>query len=69
MPPYRRKVMTFKSVPNHKAEVKLVQMDWIQADRSEFSCRYNPAHPTADENGYARDAMPGEGALSIAPAR
>ncbi|KAF0136086.1 MAG: hypothetical protein FD153_1978, partial [Rhodospirillaceae bacterium] len=46
MPPYRRKVMTFKSVPNHKAEVKLVQMDWIQADRSEFSCRYNPAHPT-----------------------
>ena len=50
--PYQRKLITFKNVFDREAGVKLVRTDRIMPDRSEFSRRFDPAHPAADENGY-----------------
>ncbi|KAF0114188.1 MAG: flagellar basal-body rod protein FlgC [Rhodospirillaceae bacterium] len=50
--PYRRKVVTFKSVLNQETGVNLVQVDRVEFDRSEFTRRHDPAHPSADANGY-----------------
>ena len=50
--PYRRKVVTFRNQLDQAIGVNTVRVDRIQADRSDFSQRYDPSHPAADANGY-----------------
>jgi len=50
--PYRRQVITFKNHLDRETGAKLVGVDKIQPDRSEFSKRYDPNHPAADADGY-----------------
>ena len=50
--PYQRKVVTFRNVLDREAGVDIVKADRIRPDKSEFSRRFDPNHPAADENGY-----------------
>jgi len=50
--PYRRKVVTFKSVFDREMKANLVRIDKVTNDSSEFSSVYDPVHPAAGPNGY-----------------
>lgn len=50
--PYRRKVITFKNVLDRTFGVRKVEINKITVDRSDFKQKYDPAHPSADADGY-----------------
>lgn len=51
--PYRRKTITFKNKLNRQTGVTQVVVDKIGEDNStDFSARYDPAHPAANEEGF-----------------
>ncbi|MCW8915290.1 MAG: flagellar basal body rod protein FlgC [Magnetovibrio sp.] len=52
--PYRRKVVTFRNELDRSLGVDTVKVDRIQADRSDFQRRYDPAHPAAGPDGYVQ---------------
>jgi len=50
--PYRRKTVTFKSLMDREQNVDLVKIKKVGFDRSDFTKKYDPGHPGADEDGY-----------------
>lgn len=52
--PYRRRIPTFKAVMDNEAGGKIVQIGRLAYDMSDFTSRYEPGHPAADEKGYVR---------------
>ncbi len=50
--PYRRQVITFQNVLNRETGLDMVEVDEIRPDLSDFGRRFDPSHPSADENGY-----------------
>ncbi|KJS34742.1 MAG: flagellar basal-body rod protein FlgC [Rhodospirillaceae bacterium BRH_c57] len=50
--PYRRKLVTFKSVLDRDIEADVVRVRRTVRDMSDFDRDYNPSHPSADANGY-----------------
>ena len=50
--PYRRKVVTFKNALDRELQARTVRVDKIIQDKTEFSKKYDPAHPAADKDGY-----------------
>lgn len=52
--PYRRKIPTFKAEFNRELGGYEVKIGRMQFDSSDFSTRYEPGHPAADERGYVR---------------
>ncbi len=50
--PYRRQVVTFRNELDRELGVNRVGVDRVTADESEFDRRYDPAHPSADDEGY-----------------
>lgn len=53
--PYRRQIPTFKTqVMREIGGAKSVGMDRITESQQEFSLRYQPGHPAANENGYVK---------------
>ena len=50
--PYRRKVVTFRSVLDRELGVERVEVDRVQGDKRPFNRRYDPGHPAADDSGY-----------------
>ena len=50
--PYRRKVMTFRTELDRNLGVKLVKPGKISRDQTEFTLKYDPAHPAANADGY-----------------
>ncbi len=50
--PYRRKTVTFKEVLDNETGLKMVQPSKVGTDNSQFTKRYEPTHPQADEQGY-----------------
>ena len=52
--PYRRKIPTFKAVMDNEIGAQTVQIGRIALDQSQFSERYEPGHPAADDNGYVK---------------
>lgn len=50
--PYRRKVLTFRSVLNQENGSNEVKVAKVDVDRSEFQKKYDPKHPGADKDGY-----------------
>lgn len=50
--PYRRKTVTFKEVLDKESGLKMVQPDKVGTDNSDFTKRYEPTNPEADEQGY-----------------
>ena len=47
--PYRRQVPVFTSYLDHELGAEVVKMTRVT---SEFTLRFEPGHPVADENGY-----------------
>ena len=54
--PYRRQVATFKEYVDKETGAKMVKVDKVINDESEFPLKYNPNHPSANDQGYV--AMP-----------
>ncbi len=50
--PYRRKVVSFRSVMDGALGVERVEIDKIEGDQRPFSRRFDPGHPAADASGY-----------------
>jgi flagellar basal-body rod protein FlgC len=52
--PYRRQLVTFKTVLDRTKNIDKVVVDKILPDRKDFSTRYDPSHPAANAQGYVR---------------
>ena len=52
--PYRRKVVLFRNALDDELGVRLVKLYKVQEDNSEFGLRFDPQHPSANENGYVQ---------------
>lgn len=52
--PYRRKMLTFKSVLDRETGARIVQPGRVVTDQSEFQKKFDPNHPAADAEGYVR---------------
>ncbi len=52
--PYRRKIPSFRAEFNRELGGYEVKIGRMQLDNSDFSTRYEPGHPAADERGYVR---------------
>lgn len=52
--PYRRKTITFEELLNRDTGVSTVQVSSIDRDKTDFSLRYEPSHPSADELGFIK---------------
>src|SRR5260221_13405809 len=50
--PYRRKIVTFRSVLDKAAGVHTVQTGPTATAGGDFERHYDPAHPAADKDGY-----------------
>ena len=50
--PYRRKVVTFKSVLDQATGVRTVHTGPVATAGGDFERHYDPAHPAADKDGY-----------------
>ncbi|MGP1396883.1 MAG: flagellar basal body rod protein FlgC [Inquilinaceae bacterium] len=50
--PYRRRVITFRSVFDQALGVNSVRTGPVREDSGEFDRRYQPGHPSADAEGY-----------------
>lgn len=54
--PYRRQVVTFKDYIDNETGAKMVKVDKVVPDESQFPLKYDPNHPAANAEGYV--AMP-----------
>ena len=50
--PYRRKVVIFKNALDKELGIETVKVDKRTLDMSEFTKKYEPNHPAANEQGY-----------------
>jgi flagellar basal-body rod protein FlgC len=50
--PYQRKIVTFKNELDRAMDTNKVKVDKILNDRTEFTKKFDPQHPAADEDGY-----------------
>ncbi len=54
--PYRRQVVTFKDYIDKETGAKMVKVDKVVPDESQFPLKYDPNHTAANAEGYV--AMP-----------
>ena len=52
--PYRRKTITFRNALDRELGVNLVKVKKVGLDPSEFTRRYDPSNPAADQAGYVK---------------
>lgn len=52
--PYRRKVIFFKNVYDQKLKTKILKVDSIRNDHSDFTLKYEPNHPAANAKGMVK---------------
>ena len=52
--PYRRRVPTFEAVLDNEIGGRIVEVGRLAYDMSDFTSRYEPGHPAADEAGYVQ---------------
>jgi flagellar basal-body rod protein FlgC len=50
--PYQRQTVSFRNVFDRALDTDKVEVHDIGVDNSEFSRRFEPGHPAADETGY-----------------
>ncbi|MFR1674474.1 MAG: flagellar basal body rod protein FlgC [Alphaproteobacteria bacterium] len=50
--PYRRQVVTFKDYIDKETGAKMVKVDKVVPDESQFPLKYDPNHPAANAEGY-----------------
>ncbi len=54
--PYRRRVISFKSVMDRELDTDVVKTGRVREDMSPFGREYDPGHPAADADGYVTTA-------------
>ncbi|CUI96211.1 flagellar basal body rod protein FlgC [Cognatishimia activa] len=52
--PYRRKVVSFGEMLDDASGVSKVEVADVERDMTDFTVRYEPSHPAADESGYVK---------------
>ena len=52
--PYRRRVPTFQAAYDAEVGGRVVEIGKLATDMSDFTSRYEPGHPAADERGYVQ---------------
>ncbi|MEQ8403550.1 MAG: flagellar basal body rod protein FlgC [Oceanicaulis sp.] len=52
--PYRRQIPVFDAVMDRELDARVVRMDDVRPDQSEFKRVYEPGHPAADGEGYVK---------------
>ena len=52
--PYRRRVPTFETSFDAELGGQIVEVGKLAYDMSDFTSRYEPGHPAADERGYVQ---------------
>lgn len=52
--PYQRQVVTFKNELARSEGIRFVEVDKIVRDDTDFTLKYDPSHPAADEKGYVK---------------
>ncbi len=52
--PYRRKMISFKTVLDQNIGAQVVRVDQVFFDTSEFGRKHDPAHPAADKAGFVK---------------
>lgn len=52
--PYRRKVISFGELIADGSGVSQVEVADIERDMTDFTVRYEPSHPAADDSGYVK---------------
>ena len=52
--PYKRKMVSFQSAVDPRTGAAIVSVGEVMHDTTEFTLRYDPPHPAADENGYIK---------------
>jgi flagellar basal-body rod protein FlgC len=52
--PYRRKIPTFNTELDRTIGARVVELGKVENDKSEFRTKYEPGHPSADENGNVK---------------
>ena len=52
--PYRRKMASFTSEIDRALDANLVALGRVKTDPSDFRTKYEPGHPSADENGNVK---------------
>lgn len=52
--PYRRRIPTFQTTYDAEIGGRVVEVGRLAYDMSDFSSRYEPGHPAADEAGYVQ---------------
>lgn len=50
--PYARKIVTFASVLDRETGLETVAVEKVTKDKSEFTRKYDPSHPAANDDGY-----------------
>jgi len=52
--PYRRKTITFEELIDRETGISTVRVASIDRDDSDFSLRFEPSHPAADDKGFVK---------------
>jgi flagellar basal-body rod protein FlgC len=52
--PYSRKVIQVTTKYNEELNAQVTEVDKIASDHSRYKLKYEPHHPSADENGYVK---------------
>lgn len=52
--PYRRKVISFGELIDDGSGVSHVEVADVERDMTDFTVRYAPSHPAADDSGYVK---------------
>jgi flagellar basal-body rod protein FlgC len=52
--PYRRKTITFQNALDREKGIDLVKVKKVGLDPSEFTRKYDPSNPAADNSGYVK---------------
>jgi flagellar basal-body rod protein FlgC len=52
--PYRRKTITFQNALDRELGTSLVKVKKVGLDPSEFTRKYDPSNPAADNQGYVK---------------
>lgn len=52
--PYRRKTITFEELLDRDTGISTVQVASIDRDDTDFSLRFEPSHPAADDKGFVK---------------
>ncbi|MES1153224.1 MAG: flagellar basal body rod protein FlgC [Dongia sp.] len=52
--PYRRKTITFQNELDRQSGLDLVKVKKVGLDPSEFTRKYDPSNPAADNQGYVK---------------